>query len=357
MKKITKNKANIVEENHDVTIEVDNIEIDVELSKYYVRADEIYKIEEKYKNENLSLKCKIDEMSEVLSKLRLENDKNVNESEKLKKAMDESMLELQNKISAYENSKNRDEELKNNNFNFENSVVNEDNCYDIVIEFNSLKSLESDKGCVINFGKNGKEIYKMYKSQAQTVVGVIGNFNKGKSFVLQILSGYKMLQGYSISTKGLSIKYPTNSKVPISIINSEGCEAPIKIYAKDCYYEKNQQELPNLLKDRTHTEICLQRYIIENSNILLIVVGNLSYTDQKLIYRLKKYALKSFIYISEANLLLLSINLKRFSGVKLTSFKILLFSCRVSQIIFSCSSVIVLPCNTLFKRLFMTFCS
>lgn len=175
-------------------------------------------------------------------------------------------------------------------------IIKEENCYDIVIEANSLTALEDSRGWNIRYGKGGRDSYNKNKKLKQTVIGVIGNFNKGKSFILQKLSGHVVPQGHSISTKGLSIKYPDMGKT-VSIIDSEGFETPIKFLDKENKIEYSDQSIREHLKDRTHSEIFLQKYIIVHSNILLVVVGPLTYSDQKLINRLKSLALTKNLII------------------------------------------------------------
>lgn len=184
------------------------------LSPYYVKADSVCKIEndyiEKLKNldaENINLKR---QLNEYFNKLAISQ---INETD------------YKNNIADFE----RENEYKNKIIKELEGIIIEppvviDDCYDIVIEANSLSALEESKGWDISYGKGGKEKYLKNKEISQSVIGVIGNFNKGKSFILQRLSGQNIAQGYSVSTKGLSIKYPEISNKPVSIIDSEGFE-------------------------------------------------------------------------------------------------------------------------------------
>ena len=61
-------------------------------------------------------------------------------------------------------------------------------------------------------------------------IGVIGNADKGKSFILSKISKIDFPSGTSISTEGLSIKYPeireyVNRK--IALLDSAGLETPV----------------------------------------------------------------------------------------------------------------------------------
>ena len=59
---------------------------------------------------------------------------------------------------------------------------------------------------------------------------VIGNSNKGKSFLLSKISNIKLPSGTSIRTEGLSIKYPELEKFKdrkIALLDSAGLETPV----------------------------------------------------------------------------------------------------------------------------------
>ena len=50
------------------------------------------------------------------------------------------------------------------------------------------------------------------KNENDIKIGVIGNGNKGKSFILSKISGIDLPIGFSVKTKGLSIKFPDIEK-------------------------------------------------------------------------------------------------------------------------------------------------
>ena len=79
--------------------------------------------------------------------------------------------------------------------------------------------------------ESGLQKYKEYKNEDLIKIGIVGNINKGKSFILSKISKIKLPTGNSISTKGLSIKYPKlddgyrNRK--FILLDSAGLETPI----------------------------------------------------------------------------------------------------------------------------------
>ena len=167
--------------------------------------------------------------------------------------------------------------------------------YDVKIDINSMKSLLED-GWEEEFSNKGKERYDKKKDKPSVVVSVIGNQNKGKSFILGQISGQPIPKGYSVKTKGLSIKYPTIEKQNIILLDTAGFESPL-VENDDYKLTKDKNELTekeyitevtDFAKDRQMTEYFLQRFVLTQANILLVLVGQLTYTDQKFLNRIKK---------------------------------------------------------------------
>ena len=195
-------------------------------------------------------------------------------------------------------------------------ILNKDiiftNFYVIIVDINSIKDI-INKGWEIKMSERIKNNYSSLKNDKVIKVGVIENSNKGKSFILSRLSKINLPSGTSLRTEGLSVKYPdleiyTNRK--IVLLDSAGLETPVlkenenakvkneentelitKENKDDLKAEeeienkkKNQKELfREKSREKLLTELFLQNYIISNSNILIIVVGILSYSEQKLI--------------------------------------------------------------------------
>ena len=78
--------------------------------------------------------------------------------------------------------------------------------------------------------KKGKKNYELYKNKCALRIGVIGNANKGKSFLLSKISGMNLPSGTTIKTEGLSIKYPEleiHKNRNIVLLDSAGLETPV----------------------------------------------------------------------------------------------------------------------------------
>jgi hypothetical protein len=219
----------------------------------------------------------------------------------------------------------------NSNLNPSNSQNNIKNLYDLEININSI--LGFLQGWDITFGKDGKNKYEKAKKNKYKIFSVIGNKNKGKSFLLSKIVNRDLPYGFSVTTKGLSISFPTGMD-SVALFDSVGFESPLleidgdeyrlktddKKLNDDFYKKMNdlahqiknlkkqkskleiireieneyfrkrndfRKNIPNkdgqlidLTNERRVTDFFLQRFIIESAHVILLVVGKLSIEDQ-----------------------------------------------------------------------------
>ena len=184
------------------------------------------------------------------------------------------------------NDKEENNEIKDNkeiqNHSPDNSIMNEDK--------NNLLNIEEEK------------IPNIIEENS-IVIGVIGLGNVGKSFLLSLFMKEELPIGDSMHTKGISIK--KNDK--IIILDSEGAEAPLTKYnvSKDLYegdlHKKEINESDNLIqimaRDKKAVELFIQDFLIEKSNILFIVVGQMTLSEQKLINRVVNETNNNTIFV------------------------------------------------------------
>ena len=178
---------------------------------------------------------------------------------------------------------------ENNEINVNQTLykdVNFVDFYDVVIDIKSIKDI--NKGWNVKLSKRAEENYDQFMKEPILKIGVIGNSNKGKSFLLSKISKINLPSGTSIRTEGLSVKYPEtelHKDRKIALLDSAGLETPVlknneeNEIDKEFFREKSREKII--------TELFLQNYIINNSDILIIVVGILTYSEQKLINRIK----------------------------------------------------------------------
>ena len=213
------------------------------------------------------------------------------------------------------------------------------NPYDLEININSI--LGFLKGWDIIFHGDGKKKYEFAKNVRIKIFSIIGNKNKGKSFILAKIAGRDLPNGYSVTTKGLSVSFPNYGN--LALLDSVGFESPLletdgeEYTLKSEQKEKNEEfyqnlnklerdiieyrkrkdkdinvlrekenkffrlrndfrekiekkddQLHDLTNERRTTDFFLQRFIIENANVILLVVGKLSIDDQFFLNKLTK---------------------------------------------------------------------
>ena len=181
--------------------------------------------------------------------------------------------------------------------------------YDIIVNINSIKGIKY--GWKIKYNEIGKKRYDELKNKESLKIGIIGNGNKGKSFFLQKLSEVELPKGTSIKTEGLSLKYPKfkDSNNNIILLDSAGLETPLlkdenikdKLESpkegnsstpnseqeKKIDFPQMVNDLSTIAKDKALTELFLQNFIMIESDILIAMVGILTYSEQKLLNRIK----------------------------------------------------------------------
>ena len=297
------------------------------------------------KDKNKRLNDKLDNIAnknnENVNKIlqQLDNEKKIAQNLQTKY----SELEKQEKLKTKEKEElksqleKKDEELKNviKNYIPENYGLKfQSDCktgeYDIILDINSIISLIKDGWKIYYNQKDGKQIYLKKKNEPTVVVGVIGNKNMGKTFFLEKLSGYSIPKGFNVKTIGLSVRYGTTPDHNVAILDSAGQETPLlkmealKIDLKNKEIEikdedenedengipeneneekketkeenkKNEEtedekdnEFEQYSRDKLITEFFLQKFIIWKSDIIILLVGNISLTEQKLLYTVKQ---------------------------------------------------------------------
>ena len=232
---------------------------------------------------------------EKIRKLILKYECIINEKEREIKNLEELNDELLNNIDRRNKiQKDKEMEFITNDinsivkFNQYNDNINFEDFYDIIININSIKQV--NQGWDIKMNERGKLRFEEYKNKQALVIGMIGNSNKGKSFLLSKISKIDLPNGTNIRTEGLSIKYPDLKKYKnrkIVLLDSEGLESPFLFQ----YYEKRNEvtdeKLKEKAKDKLVTEYFLQNFIMDSSDIIIAVVGLLTFQEQKFLNKIK----------------------------------------------------------------------
>ena len=209
-------------------------------------------------------------------------------------------------------------EINNNSKPLEENLTKPaEEFYDVVVDITSIKALRT-KGWKIFYNKARREVYLKIISDETIKLGVVGLNNVGKTFVLSKISRAPLQSGYSLETKGISIKYSEKEKgeeAGICILDSAGFETPLlkedlednkKLNEERSEFDKNLQYgiEDDLSKDKAQIERFIEQLIISLSDMIIIVVGKISRTEQRLINQIKtliqkkeKNKIKSIIVI------------------------------------------------------------
>ena len=161
--------------------------------------------------------------------------------------------------------------------------------YDVIINIKSIYSLSKEEGWPIKWNNKRKDIILKNQDKKLLKVGVLGNGNVGKSFLLSRLFGVEIPSGFSVTTEGLSLKY--NIEDRYIILDSAGLQTPLltdENLFDDKDEENKKKKYESLYKDKTQTENFIQNLIIDISDMILIVVGKLTFNEQRLINKIKK---------------------------------------------------------------------
>ena len=212
-------------------------------------------------------------------------------SVKLKNAEDK-IIELKNKINKVKSEKNEAfENYIKNDYNEEYIGKQLENFYDIIVNIKSISSLgNKNEGWPIKLNENYDKLKQFLEANNKFLkVGILGNGNVGKSFLLSRIFNEKIPSGYSVITEGLSIKINQNKFY--ALFDSAGLQTPLLKNEKNYEQNKNNEEefkqYENLYKDKTQTENFIQNLILYLTDMLLIVVGKITFNEQRLINKIK----------------------------------------------------------------------
>ena len=177
--------------------------------------------------------------------------------------------------------------------------------YDIVLNLKSLDNLT--EGFPIECTEKGRKKINEFKEQNGCVITAIGNSNKGKSYILSKISEFDIPSGYHVTTHGLSILFPDNltkeSNNRYIILDTEGSQNAITIndekreeiekLKEDEKIEKTEE----ISRDKQMTENFLQAFALDSSHIVIAVVGQLTFQDQKFLNRTKEISKQKKLFI------------------------------------------------------------
>ena len=194
--------------------------------------------------------------------------------------------------------------------------------YDLVIRMNSFKQLEKE-GWPIIWNKKSKKKYEQLQKGKCVIVGVAGNKNRGKSFLLGKITDYKVFGGYLDTTEGISINFPDfkdekEQKMNIITLDTAGRENPLlnSEYGngnddKNISETEYLNNIRLLSRDQLICEDTLSGFIMEKCSVLIIVLEQLSYVEQIVLNSI----INKMKYYENINKLIVVHNLKNLTTV------------------------------------------
>ena len=317
IRKLEEEERNLINqlERHKETINDLNEKIKRNKKEIYSHENQIKHLKEEEK----TLFNQLEQYNKTINELnaKIENYKNRvnNKNEQIEKLNNEkSTLERNlignNTIHIDKNNKIFENNLMDNSKDFKKKYFLD--FYDLIIDIQSVKDI--NKGWKIKINERGLANYKEHKANKVIKIGVIGNSNKGKSFILSKISKINLPSGTSIRTEGLSVKYPELEGYKdrkIVLLDSAGLETPV-LNVENIEKNKEKEMFREKSREKLITELFLQNYIINTGDILIVVVGILTYSEQKLLNRIRteiqRSKLKKTLYVIHNLITYTSIN-------------------------------------------------
>ena len=148
--------------------------------------------------------------------------------------------------------------------------------YDVIIDITSIQKL-NNPGWKISYHNN-----KKIEPENRIVVSVLGNSNRGKTYLLQKLSGNNLESGYQVQTKGLSMKFHGD----IIYLDTAGTNVPLLVEKDE--KRPNEEQINSIRLCQIITNYILQNFVIEYADILICVVGMLNSKEQIFLNKIKK---------------------------------------------------------------------
>jgi len=184
------------------------------------------------------------------------------------------MESIKSYIKTFTSPENQNKELKKDKENT--------NCdYDIIIDINSIKNLNS-LGWNIIYSGDKKKQRKIIESENKIIISVLGNSNRGKTYILQKLCGENLESGYQIQTKGLSMKFHGE----LIYLDTAGTNTPLLL--EEGKKRPNETDLQNIHLCQIITNYIIQTFVIEYADILICVIGMLNSAEQIFLKKIKK---------------------------------------------------------------------
>ena len=174
--------------------------------------------------------------------------------------------------------------------------------YDAIFRCESINKLYQNKWTYTLYNRFVERIQRRDDEKKFCTICLIGETNKGKTFLLNLLTNNELQSGIEYKTIGISCKfanfeYETNEEdynnekeTKFLIFDSAGRSEPLLIDPKE-KAELTDEKLKNRVeadnKDLKISEDFIKNFLISHSRIILVVVNQLTLAEQIFLYELK----------------------------------------------------------------------
>lgn len=124
----------------------------------------------------------------------------------------------------------------------------------------------------------GEDVWTALKDDKTIKVGILGNYNRGKTTLLNLLTGKSAAFGNLVHTEGLSAARTKK----IVFLDTAGENQPIVL--KNLEDDKESKAVFN---EKLLTSLFMQDMVLEVSDLLIVVVNQLTLEDQRFIRALE----------------------------------------------------------------------
>ena len=236
----------------------------------------------------------IEENKRELEEKRIKLEQEQQKREMIEKQLMEERLQMKKEKEEIEKLRlfrNEEEakKLRQKKIEEEEKEKKKNEFYDMVLDFNSFEQLKKD-GWNSEFTEIGKKKYDNCKDKKVIVVGIVGSKNRGKSYLLgRIINipDYQNPNGFFITTRGISCIFPKidNNDNTFITLDTAGRDNPL--LETPIFKETNKDELiRKVARDLKVTEIALNDFIIQESDVLITVLEQLSFNEQEMLKNL-----------------------------------------------------------------------
>lgn len=161
--------------------------------------------------------------------------------------------------------------------------------YDFIIDIKNFSDL-IQVGWNIEFPQSNIESRQDYDhlikeiGNASAIIGIIGDYKKGKTFILNKLCNLNLISNQFSVTKGISFKSSKFTNKKVCFLDTIG--------------SKNPYNLPKLSKDyQRKVDKNINKIVCSIAHIIVVVINNFNTDEQKFIEKLRKKFENSEIFI------------------------------------------------------------